>query len=141
MNWGKGIFLTILAFVALIMAMVIFSVRMEGIELVTENYYEEEINYQDRIDNSTSANALDRTVISYDSQLNVLILDLPIGTRGELQFFRPSDSSLDQEIKLEVNQSGMTKVSLKDLKPGYWKIQLKWEENGVDYYQEKKINL
>ncbi len=141
MDWGKGIFLTILAFVALIMGMVVFSVRMDGIELVTENYYEEEINYQDRIDNSTSANALDREVISFNAQSTILILDLPVGTKGELQFFRPSDSSLDQEIKLDVNQAGMTNVPLKGLKPGFWKIQLKWEENGVDYYQEKKINL
>ncbi|WPR73899.1 FixH family protein [Algoriphagus sp. NG3] len=141
MDWGKGIFLTIIAFVVLIMAMVIISVRMEGIELVTENYYEEEINYQDRIDNSTSANALERVVISYNAQLNELILDLPLGTKGELQFFRPSDSSLDKEISLEVNQAGLTNVSLEDLKQGYWKVQLKWKENGISHYQEKKITI
>ncbi len=40
MDWGKGIVLTIIGFVALIMTMVVISVRMDGIELVTENYYE-----------------------------------------------------------------------------------------------------
>ncbi len=141
MDWGKGILLTIISFVALIMTMVVISVRMDGIELVTENYYEEEIKYQDRIDQSNSANELDRTVISYDPQVKAVLLDLPTGSTGTLQLFRPSDSTLDQEIQISVNQSGQTSVSVSDLKAGYWKLQLKWDEAGVTYYEEKKINI
>lgn len=141
MDWGKGILFTIIGFVALIMTMVVISVRMDGIELVTENYYEEEIKYQDRIDESNSAIELDREVISYNSQTNVIELDLPNGAIGSLQLFRPSDSSLDQKINVEVTHSGKTEVSLKELKTGYWKIQLSWSENGVDHYQEKKITI
>lgn len=141
MDWGKGIFFTIIGFVALIMTMVVISVRMDGIELVTENYYEEEIKYQDRIDESNSAIELDREVISYNSQTNVIELDLPKGVIGSLQLFRPSDSSLDQKINVEVTHSGKTEVPLKELKSGYWKIQLSWSENGVDHYQEKKITI
>lgn len=141
MDWGKGIILTIIGFVALIMTMVVISVRMDGIELVTENYYEEEIKYQDRIDESKSADDLDREVISFDAQSKVIELDLPNGTKGSLQLFRPSDSSLDQEIQLDVTHSGITQIPLKELKSGYWKIQLNWTENGVDHYQEKKITI
>ncbi|PZX51486.1 FixH family protein [Algoriphagus chordae] len=141
MNWGTGIVLTIIGFVALIMTMVVISVRMDGIELVTENYYEEEIKYQDRIDDSNSAMQLDREVISYNSQSKVIELDLPNGTIGSLQLFRPSDSSLDQKIKVEVTHTGKTEVSLDQLKTGYWKVQLNWSENGVDRYQEKKITI
>tara|TARA_R110002020_G_C15912010_1_gene742048 strand:- start:201 stop:626 length:426 start_codon:yes stop_codon:yes gene_type:complete len=141
MDWGKGIILTIIGFVALIMTMVVISVRMDGIELVTENYYEEEIKYQDRIDESKSADDLDREVISFDAQSKVIELDLPNGTKGSLQLFRPSDSSLDQEIQLDVTHSGITQIPLKELKSGYWKVQLNWTENGVDHYQEKKITI
>lgn len=141
MDWGKGIVITIIAFVALIMTMVVISVRMDGIELVTENYYEEEIKYQDRIDKSNSAMELDREVISYDSQSKIIALDLPNGTTGTLQLFRPSDATLDQKISLKVTHSGKTEVPLKDLESGYWKVQLNWSENGVDHYQEKKITI
>ena len=141
MDWGKGIALTIIGFVVLIMTMVVISVRMDGIELVTENYYEEEIKYQDRIDESNSADKLGREVISYDAQSKVIELDLPNGTIGSLQLFRPSDSSLDQTIKVEVTHSGKTAVPLKELKSGYWKVQLNWSENGVDHYQERKITI
>ncbi|MEB2781933.1 FixH family protein [Algoriphagus persicinus] len=141
MDWGKGIVLTIIGFVALIMTMVVISVRMDGIELVTENYYEEEIKYQDRIDESNSALELDREVIFYDAPSKVMQLDLPNGTIGSLQLFRPSDSSLDQKINVEVTHSGKTEVSLKELKTGYWKIQLSWTEDGVDHYQEEEITI
>jgi len=108
---------------------------------VTENYYEEEIKYQDRIDESNSADKLGREVISYNAQSKVIELDLPNGTIGSLQLFRPSDSSLDQTIKVEVTHSGKTAVPLKELKSGYWKVQLNWTENGVDHYQERKITI
>jgi len=141
MDWGKGIALTIIGFVVLIVTMVVISVRMDGIELVTENYYEEEIKYQDRIDESNSAEELGREVISYDTQSKVIELDLPNGTIGSLQLFRPSDSSLDQTIKVEVTHSGKTAVPVEQLKSGYWKVQLNWSENGVQHYQEKKITI
>lgn len=141
MDWGKGILFTIIAFVVLIMTMVVISVRMDGIELVTENYYEDEIKYQDRIDQSNLAQKLDRTVISYDAQLKEVLLDLPAGSKGTLQLFRPSDSTLDQEIQVTVSRNGKTLVPVSQLKSGYWKIQLKWNEAGKDYYEEKKITI
>lgn len=141
MDWGKGIVLTIVAFVVLIMTLVVISVRMDGIELVTENYYEEEIKYQDRIDQTNSAQLLDRTVISYDEQQKEVWLDLPTGSTGTLQLFRPSDSSLDQKITVTVSEKGKTSVPVAQLKSGYWKIQLKWSEADKNYYEEKKITI
>lgn len=141
MDWGKGILLSIIGFVVLIMTLVVISVRMDGIELVTENYYEAEINYQDRIDQESSALRLDRKVIIYRTTGKNLELDLPAGVTGKLKLFRPSDSKLDQEILVDVTESGSTIVSLGDLKPGYWKIQLSWTEEGKNYYEEKKITI
>lgn len=141
MDWGKGILLTIIAFVVMIMTMVVISVRMDGIELVTENYYEEEIKFQNQIDQTNSANELDREVISFDNASKVLELDLPQGTIGSLQIFRPSDASLDQTIRVEVDQEGITSIPLHTFKKGYWRLKLKWAENGVAHYQEKQINI
>jgi hypothetical protein len=141
MDWGKGILLSIIGFVVLIMTMVVISVRMDGIELVTENYYEAEINYQDRIDEESSALRLDRTVITYNSLDKNLLLDLPSGTNGKIQLFRPSDSNLDREFLVNVIDSNRTSVSLLELEPGYWKVQLSWTEGGKNYYEEKKITI
>lgn len=141
MDWGKGILLSIIGFVALIITMVVISVRMDGIELVTENYYEEEIKFQDQIDKENSALKLDREVISYDAASKTVLLDLPSGATGKLQLFRPSDSNLDQVLSFTAAEEGQTAIPVKNLKAGYWKIQLNWTEGGKDYYEEKKIDL
>ncbi len=141
MDWGKGILLTIIAFVVLILTLVVLAVRMDGIELVTENYYEEEIKYQDRIDETNQALSLDRDVILYDAEAKSIVLDLPNGSKGILHLFRPSDSSLDQELPVTVTKDGKTSVPLSLLKAGYWKVKLNWIEDGIEYYQEEKINI
>ena len=141
MDWGKGILLTIIAFVGFIMTLVVISVRQDDIHLVAENYYEKEIKYQDQIDREVSASTLDREVLVFDGQEKAMILDLPVGAKGSLQLFRPSDARLDKNLLLEITSKGKTKVPLQDLKSGYWRVQLTWTENGVDFYEEKKITL
>lgn len=141
MDWGKGILLTIIAFVGFILTLVIISVRQDDIHMVTENYYEKELKYQDQIDRETSAAGLDRDVLVFDAQAKSMVLDLPVGAKGSLKLFRPSDERLDQELSLDILELGKTTVPLEKLKSGYWKVQLTWTENGVDFYQEKKISL
>lgn len=141
MDWGKGILLTIIAFVGFIMTLVVISVRQDDIHLVTENYYEKEIKYQDQIDRESAGAGLDREVLVFDAQSKSILLDLPVGTKGSLQLFRPSDARLDQELILDITDVGKTSVFLDKLKSGYWRVQLTWTEDGVEFYQEKKINL
>lgn len=141
MDWGKGILITIIAFVGFILTLVVISVRQDDIHLVTENYYEKEIKYQDQIEREKSAAGLDREVLVFDSESKSMLLDLPVGAKGNLQLFRPSDARLDQELSLDIVEEGKTTVPLDKLKSGYWRVQLTWTENGVEFYQEKKISL
>jgi len=141
MDWGKGILLTIIAFVGFIMTLVVISVRQDDIHLVTENYYEKEIKYQDQIEREKSAAGLDREVLAYDALTKTMVLDLPVGVKGNLQLFRPSDARLDQQVPIDILEEGKTEVPLEKLKSGYWRVQLTWTENGVDFYQEKKISI
>lgn len=141
MNWGKGILVTIILFVAFIMTLVVISVKQDDIHLVTENYYEKEIKYQEQIEREKSAAQLNREVLLFDAASKVILLDLPIGAKGELQLFRPSDARLDQLLPLEIKDSGKTSISLNQLKPGYWRVKLTWIEDGVEYYEESKITI
>ena len=109
--------------------------------MVTENYYEKEIKYQDQIEREKSAAGLDREVLVYDDQTKAVTLDLPVGAKGNLHLFRPSDARLDQGLGLEITESGKITIPLQKLKSGYWRIQLTWTENGIEFYEEKKISL
>jgi len=141
MNWGTGILLSIIGFIVIIMTMVVISVRMDGIELVTEGYYEKEIAYQDQIDKEQVTLDQNRDVISFNSQKQLLILDLPAGVKGNLHLFRPSNAELDQKLSLDGSNIGVIEIPVDKLKEGYWKAQLNWTENGIEFYQEKKLNF
>jgi hypothetical protein len=141
MDWGKGIVITLIVFISLMVGLVTICVKQDDIHLVTQNYYEEEIKYQDQIEKMINANSLDYKVLNYDIQLKKVDLHLPVGSKGTMHLFRPSDARLDQEIDFDVTNPNANAFDLKSLKPGYWKLKLTWSENGVDYFYEEKINI
>ncbi|MGY6743932.1 MAG: FixH family protein [Cecembia sp.] len=141
MDWGKGIILTLAAFAVLMLSMVAICVKQDDIHLVTQNYYEEEIKYQDQIDKMINASQLDYEVLSFDGQLKIIDLHLPAGAKGTLHLFRPSDARLDKKIDFDIKDTDVNSIDVKTLKPGYWRVKLSWTENGKAYYHEKKINI
>jgi hypothetical protein len=141
MDWGKGITLSLIVFGIIMISMVTICVKQDDLHLVTQNYYEEEIKYQDQIDKMINASHLDHEVLVYDNQLKTVDLHLPVGAKGMLHLFRPSDARLDQKISFDITDQAVNSVNVKDLKPGYWRVKLTWSENGVGYYKEEKINI
>lgn len=141
MDWGKGIVLTIAAFVIIMISMVTICVKQDDIHLVTQNYYEEEIKYQDQIDKIINATLLEEEVLTFDTQAKIVALNLPVGAKGTLHLFRPSDARLDQKIDFDIANIAENAVNVGALKPGYWRVKLTWEDQGKAYYQEKQINI
>lgn len=141
MNWGKGIILTLIAFGTIILSMVAICVKQDDIHLVTQNYYEEEIKYQEQIDKISNASHLGYEALKFDSLQKELHVQLPVGAKGTLHLFRPSDARLDQKINFDISSEDGNVVKLSQLKPGYWKVKMTWEEKGMAYYSEEKINL
>ncbi|SNS55314.1 FixH protein [Belliella buryatensis] len=141
MDWGKGIVLTIAAFVIIMISMVTICVKQDDIHLVTQNYYEEEIKYQDQIEKIINATLLEEEVLTFDSQSKIVALNLPVGAKGTLHLFRPSDARLDQKIDFDIVNAAENAVNVQSLKPGYWRVKLTWEDEGKAYYQEKQINI
>lgn len=141
MDWGKGIFITLVVFGILMIGMVTFCIQQDDIHLVTQNYYEEEIKYQDQIEKMINASEIGYNVMVYDSQTKKVDLLLPKGAKGTLHLFRPSDARLDQRIEFDITETNSSSVDVKDLKPGFWRIKLSWSEDGKEFYEEKKINI
>ncbi|EON77224.1 hypothetical protein ADIS_2304 [Lunatimonas lonarensis] len=141
MDWGKGIVLTFVAFATIMISMVTICMKQDDLHLVTKNYYEEEIKYQEHIDRVDNAAALGLDAFTFDSRSKAVDLHLPVGAKGELHLFRPSDARLDKKLALEIVDDASRYVDLKDLKPGYWRVKLTWSAEGKSYFQEEKITL
>ena len=141
MNWGNWIVVVFIVFIALMATLVTICMKQDDLHLVTNNYYEEEIKYQQHIDRVINTTASAKEAMTYDAKTSILDLNLPIGAMGELHLFRPSNAGMDRKIEVNIKDSKVNSVDLQSLQAGYWKVKLSWAEDGKTYYEEKKLDL
>lgn len=135
MNWGNKITIVFIGFVVLVLIMVTISMKQD-IHMVEENYYEEEIAYQGKIDEIKNGNAWEGAV-SVKQEDNTLALNFEGAdkVKGKVKFFRASDANLDFFIPIseEVN------IPIEKFKAGSWKVSFIWEAEGKKYFKEEQI--
>jgi hypothetical protein len=112
-------------------------------ELVTEDYYAKEIQFQDQIDRTKNALIL-KTVLEWNKigenwQLGLKGDFNPNNAVGSLTIYRPSDSTLDFEVPMELDTNFTQLVSGKNFKKGKYQIQVRWTVNDLDCYLEKNV--
>lgn len=142
MNWGKSIVLAFVLFAMLIITLVVKSMQHD-VNLVAPDYYEEELAYQDQIDRIHNFNdLLEKPVIQKTS--GQIILSFPSAlagkmVTGEIHFFRPSDHSIDQKFKIQLNKNDSQVFSTTSFGKGLWKAKLRWESDSKEYFSEQRI--
>lgn len=144
MSWGIKITVLYTGFVILISSMVIISSSNKS-ELVATDYYEQELNYQQRIDAITHEKKL-KVTIDYQLMDTCMVLRFPGAEMakdftGEIVFFRPSDASRDLRLKLVFDPHGEQTISKRSLHKGIYKMCLSWKNNSTTYYKESIITI
>lgn len=138
-NWGTKIAIFYISFVLFILAMVYMAFG-EKYDLVTEDYYQQELEFQDKIDKSANAFALDeklKIVIKSGS----VILKFPSSlkeTSGTINFFRPSDSKADFTEDINLND-GNQSISIEKFTKGKYIVKTEWKNEGTEFFQEDVI--
>lgn len=141
MNFGVKVTIGYLSFVGLILTLVFMSYGHK-VELVSKDYYAQELKFQDKIDAINNEKSLEKS-ISHELQNKQIVLTadsavLSSDFSGDLVFFRPSDSSLD--VKMKLNFQGKQQViDVSQLVHGSYKMQLSWVTNGKKYFKEEVI--
>ncbi len=141
MSWGKKITVLYLAFVALIVTLVVLCFGQK-VELETKDYYAQEIKFQDKIDAISNEKNL-ATTITHQLQGTQIILNadsslLSKGLEGTINFYRPSDSSKDMNLKM-IFTNNQQIINTSTLIHGVYKMQLSWLSNGTKYFKEDVI--
>lgn len=141
MNFGKKIAVLYLSFVALILTLVFMSYGQK-IELVSKDYYAQELKYQDKLDAINNNNALSNS-IDHSVENGTIFLKINpeiVGSdfSGTVNFFRPSDSTKDVQLKMNFENNQQI-ISTRILLHGTYKMQLSWKCNGKNYFKENVI--
>jgi hypothetical protein len=139
-NWGTKIALVYLLFVAGILFLVMQSSRQK-IDLVTPDYYEQEIKYQERIDQSKRAEAL-QGKLSVNVTGEIIALTFPEDHKGKqikghVWVYYPADETLDLKEDFDT-QDGSHQFTLPsdDKRTGMCIVKTSWTTDGLDYYME-----
>ena len=111
--------------------------------MVSENYYEQELTFQNQIDSAVRAQKSGAAITAGGSGMTVSVpaSHLAQNFSGTIELYRPSDPKLDQTLKLAPRADGTQKLDGSGLAAGNWLVRLKWNAAGLDYFLEKKITV
>jgi hypothetical protein len=140
MNWGKWIIVSFISFAAFIATLVVVCVRQD-VNLVSKDYYKDELAYQNQITRLTNAASLTAKpeITLSGNELQVHFSQFQSIKKGELKLFRPSDEKLDQQFMVEASVDSVQHFTLKDVHKGMYKARLRWTMEEKEYYLEKII--
>ena len=145
MSWGYKILFLYAGFVLLVLFMVFLSYRHD-VPLVTDDYYRQELKYQEEINKLTNARSLpDPISIEYHVNEQTLVINFPSEHTGKLTgtilFQRPSDLKLDTSFPVKTDEKLVQRITTGGMQKGYWKLKVYWEHSGIQYLEEKDIIL
>lgn len=140
-HWGYKILILYTGFVAG-MLLLVYQCTQQPIDLVAENYYEQELAFQDQINRSNNA-ATGGMELSVHFDQQQLVIAYPAAAEhlpvsGEIHLFRPDDARLDVRIPVAASD-GQQIIDVSHYAKGNWRVQVSWEMGNTPLYQEEKI--
>jgi len=137
-TWGHGIVLALASFIIFILSMLfLFPNGQKNSEMVTEHYYEEELQYQNVIDAKKRADDLPEKPV-YSQSAAGITLKFPqdinnSNTKFSFVLNRSDDQNLDikKTVTLDGNQSFTIPAAV--LKNGNYTLRMTWNKDKTDY--------
>lgn len=143
LNWGHKLVLVFLVFGASMSFLVYRSVTT-NFELVSKEYYKDEIEYQQVIDGTRAASQLSGQLQISQANDSILIRfpnEMSTGmVKGRIWFYYAPDARRDRKFPIEVSGIGH-KIAGTYFLPGNYTVKTWWEHDGKQYYNDQKITI
>ncbi|PNQ72473.1 cytochrome C oxidase Cbb3 [Hanstruepera neustonica] len=143
-NWGTGIVIAFVGFISFIMYFVINMNTNKDLDhdLVTEDYYKQELEFQNDIDKEKNAKALAENINWKKTEDGIIIVfpeSLEVNSiTGKVFLYRPSNKQFDFETDISLSSHNLL-IPDKRLLDGRWNIKVDWQYNGKSYLYKKEI--
>lgn len=144
-TWGHGMVLALAVFIAFILGMIFFYTRgYQTSEMVSDNYYEDELVYQEVIDAKKAADELHEKPV-YVQNAEGIKITMPkefnnTNSKFKIFLFRTDDSNLDikKDVELDANNAIVIPHKIGEasiIKDGSYTLKLNWKDNKGKQYQ------
>jgi hypothetical protein len=144
--WPVAIIVTFALFFAGTVGLVVMACSHK-VELVSADYYEQELKFQGRIDRvERTRSAPAQATVTYDAGDKCIIVSLSadqVGheVSGRIELYRPSAADLDRAVKLDPDTNGVQRLDATGLAPGLWRVRITWTSEKQNYYLDQKVVL
>jgi len=140
LDWGKGIFYTIIIFLIVVVGTVLFTFTVD-VNLVADDYYEREIKYQEHIDRVERTKSLPKNISIIATSSNIIVKYPEMfpaeSISGEIHLYRPADQNSDLAFFVLPDSTNTQHIETGIMHKGMWKIKIDWQVEGVEYFTEK----
>ena len=142
MNWGYKILLVYVVFIAGILFMV-FRSSGEKTDLVTSDYYAQELKFQEKIDQEKNTHALSAP-IRYQLDGQQLSVLFPADfkekqIKGVISIYCPADQKLDTKQNFDVTDAPVN-INLPAGIISVFELHVTWSADGVEYFFKSRIS-
>lgn len=143
-SWGHGVVIALASFIIFILGMIfLFPNGQKNSDLITDNYYEEELQYQDVIDAKNRADKLAAKPELKIKQSGIYIL-FPedfnnTNTKFDFYLYRSDDQNLDVKKEFTLSAKNDFEIPAKVLSKGNYILKLKWTTNKLKYQRDYDI--
>ena len=144
LNWGTGIVIAMALFMTFILQYVYRAVSNSDnhYELVSEDYYKDELYYQQEINKINDASKLDKNVTVKRIKEGFLVT-FPINMdvakiKGNIYFQRPSDKNLDFEQDISLKEHKLL-IKHNNLVAGKWNVRVDWKYEDEEYLLKETV--
>ncbi|MCP2045788.1 FixH family protein [Pontibacter sp. HSC-36F09] len=143
--WPYAILIGLASFMAYIIYFVVQAMNQD-VDLVSKDYYAQEIAYQDQIDRVRRTQALGDVMLQYNEEAGNILLQVPAtyqdkNLSGTITLFRPSDDKLDKQLPLQLGRDKSQLIDVGDLEKGLWKVRVNFSDGAEAYYSEKTVQI
>jgi hypothetical protein len=144
LNWGHKLTIVFIAFAAFIFFM-IYKTTQSHFDLVSKDYYKDELAYQQVIDGTNQANKLSSSILVQQEKDQISIL-FPREMKqkkaeGTIFFYCPSNSGKDKTFAIQLSEEAVQVIQAKDLLPGKYIVKITWQADNQHYYNEQPVSI
>ena len=141
-SWGTGIVIVFAIFMGATVSTAVYLMNQD-VNLVADDYYNQEIKYQQQIDRIERTKKLDEEsiIVFNGTTINVTIPESLMNRdlTGEIYFYRPSDEKSDIKIPLYTDSLGLQVIPVSSLEKGLWSVKVSWLAGEMEYFVEERI--
>lgn len=142
MNFGNWIVVAFILFAMFIGTLVAVCVKQD-VNLVSKDYYRDELGYQNQIERINNTNRLVEkpTIAKIDGKLQVNFSGEQKIQKGELKLFCPSNPKMDKDYSILATAGNTQLFEITSLQSGMYKAKLLWTMAGKEYFLEEIIYI